>query len=91
MYQRKKKHRLRSKLLRMLVLCIPLAMVLAMVTQTASAKTYVITDGSRGATLTATARCRKDGRTTGVYNVGVVDDLGRDIAQAVVTGYKLKT
>ena len=47
--------------------------------------------GSRGATLTATARCRKDGRTTGVYNVDVVDDLGRDIAQAVVTGYKLKT
>ena len=47
--------------------------------------------GSRGATLTATARCRKDGRTTGVYNVDVVDDLGRDIAQAVVTGYKLKS
>ena len=47
--------------------------------------------GSRGTTLTATARCRKDGRTTGVYNVDVVDDLGRDIAQAVVTGYKLKT
>ncbi|MBR2698461.1 MAG: PaaI family thioesterase [Clostridia bacterium] len=47
--------------------------------------------GSRGATLTATARCRKDGKTTGVYNVDVVDDLGRDIAQAVVTGYKLKT
>lgn len=45
--------------------------------------------GSRGATLTATARCRKDGRTTAVYNVDVVDDLGRDIAQAVVTGYKL--
>ena len=45
--------------------------------------------GSRGATLTATARCRKDGRNTGVYNVDVVDDLGRDIAQAVVTGFKL--
>ena len=47
--------------------------------------------GSRGATLTATARCRKDGRTTGVYNVDVVDDLGRDIAQAVVTGFKLQS
>lgn len=46
--------------------------------------------GSRGATLTATARCRKDGRNTGVYNVDVVDDLGRDIAQAVVTGFKLQ-
>ena len=45
--------------------------------------------GSRGATLTATARCRKDGRNTGVYNVDVVDDLGRDIAQIVETGYKL--
>lgn len=47
--------------------------------------------GSRGATLTATARCRKDGRNTGVYNVDVVDDLGRDIAQAVVTGFKLQS
>lgn len=45
--------------------------------------------GSRGATLTATAKCRKDGRTSCVYQVDVVDDLGRDIAQAVVTGYKL--
>ncbi len=47
--------------------------------------------GSRGATLTATARCRKDGRNTAVYNVDVVDDLGRDIAQAVVTGFKLQS
>lgn len=45
--------------------------------------------GSRGSRLTATARCRKDGRTTCVYNVDVSDDLGRDIAQAVITGYKL--
>lgn len=45
--------------------------------------------GSRGARLTATATCRKDGRTSCVYNVDVADDLGRDIAQAVVTGYKL--
>lgn len=45
--------------------------------------------GSRGSRLTATARCRKDGRTSCVYQVDVIDDLGRDIAQAVVTGYKL--
>ena len=45
--------------------------------------------GSRGARLTAVARCRKDGRTSCVYNVDVTDDLGRDIAQAVVTGFKL--
>ena len=45
--------------------------------------------GSRGARLTATAACRKDGRTSCVYNVDVTDDLGRDIAQAVITGFKL--
>ena len=45
--------------------------------------------GSRGARLIAVARCRKDGRTSCVYNVDVKDDLGRDIAQAVVTGFKL--
>ena len=44
---------------------------------------------SRGSRLIATARCRRDGRTTCVYNVDVVDDLGRDIAQFVETGYKL--
>ena len=46
--------------------------------------------GSRGRHLTATAKCRKDGRSSCVYNVDVADDLGRDIAQAVVTGFKLK-
>ncbi len=43
----------------------------------------------RGVRLTAKASCRKDGRTSCVYNVDVSDDLGRDIAQAVVTGFKL--
>jgi hypothetical protein len=33
--------------------------------------------------------CRKDGRTSCVYQVNITDDLGRDIAQAVVTGFKL--
>lgn len=45
--------------------------------------------GTRGSRLIARARCRKDGRTTCVYNVDVTDDLGRDIAQFVGTGYKL--
>ena len=45
--------------------------------------------GSRGSALTARAVCRKDGRSSCVYNVDVTDDLGRDIAQAVVTGFKL--
>lgn len=45
--------------------------------------------GSRGSRLIARARCRKDGRSSCVYNVDVTDDLGRDIAQAVVTGFKI--
>ncbi|MBQ8110221.1 MAG: PaaI family thioesterase [Clostridia bacterium] len=45
--------------------------------------------GSRGRRLSARAVCKKDGRTSCVYNVDVTDDLGRDIAQAVVTGFKL--
>lgn len=45
--------------------------------------------GTRGSRLTARAACRKDGRTSCVYNVDVTDDLGRDIAQATVTGFKL--
>ena len=43
----------------------------------------------RGRRLTAKALCRKDGRTSCVYQVDVADDLGRDIAQAVITGFKL--
>ena len=45
--------------------------------------------GSRGSRLTARATCRKDGRSSCVYNVDVSDDLGCDIAQATVTGFKL--
>ena len=45
--------------------------------------------GTRGKRLVARARCRKDGRSSCVYNVDVSDDLGRDIAQATVTGFKL--
>ena len=43
----------------------------------------------RGTRLIARATCRKDGRTSCVYRVDVADDLGRDVAQAVVTGFKL--
>jgi len=43
----------------------------------------------KGRRLTATAHCRKDGRTTCVYIVDVTDDTGRDVAQFVGTGYKL--
>ena len=46
-------------------------------------------NGVRGTRLTAVASCRKDGRTSCVYNVDIKDDLGRDVAQAVFTGFKL--
>jgi len=45
--------------------------------------------GARGSRLIARAKCRKDGRTTCVYNIDVTDDAGRDVAQFIGTGYKL--
>lgn len=45
--------------------------------------------GTRGNRLFAVARCKKDGKTTCVYNIDITDDLGRDIAQFIGTGYKL--
>ena len=46
-------------------------------------------NASKGRILTARAVCRKDGKTSCVYHVDITDDLGRDIAQAVVTGFKM--
>ena len=43
----------------------------------------------RGRRLIARARCRKDGRTSCVYQVDVTDEDGRDVAQTVMTGFKL--
>ncbi|MCH5299063.1 MAG: PaaI family thioesterase [Ruminococcus sp.] len=43
----------------------------------------------KGIKLIARAKCRKDGRTTCVYNIDITDDTGRDIAQIIATGYKL--
>ena len=43
----------------------------------------------RGTRLTARSSCRKDGKTSCVYQIDVKDDLGNDIAQAVVTGFKI--
>ena len=45
--------------------------------------------GSRGSRLFARAKCRKDGRTSCVYNIDITDDLGRDVAQFIGTGCKL--
>ena len=44
----------------------------------------------KGGRLVATARYRKDGRSSCVVNVDVVDDSGREIAQFVGTGFKLR-
>ena len=44
----------------------------------------------RGTRLIARSVCRRDGKTSCVYHVNVSDDLGRDVAQAVVTGFKLR-
>jgi len=44
----------------------------------------------KGKKLIATARYKKDGRNSCVVNVDVVDDTGREIAQFVGTGFKLK-
>ena len=46
-------------------------------------------NAAKGKRLTASAECIKDGRTTCIYNVTVRDDTGREIAQAVMTGFKL--
>ena len=43
----------------------------------------------KGEKLIACARCRKSGRTTSIVIVDVEDDLGRDVAQFVGTGFKL--
>ena len=44
----------------------------------------------KGSRLVAPARFKKDGRSSCVVNVDVVDDTGREIAQFVGTGFKLK-
>ncbi len=44
----------------------------------------------KGGRLVATARYRKDGRSSCVVNVDVADDTGRDVAQFVGIGFKLR-
>ena len=46
-------------------------------------------NASKGKQLISTASCLKSGRTSCVYVVNVKDDLGKDIAQAMFTGFKL--
>jgi acyl-CoA thioesterase len=46
-------------------------------------------NASKGKRLISTATCVKNGRSSCVYRVEIRDDLGRDIAQALFTGFKL--
>ncbi|MDO5824383.1 PaaI family thioesterase [Methanobrevibacter sp.] len=43
----------------------------------------------KGDKLIAEATCRKSGRTSSVIIVNICDDVGRDVAQFVGTGFKL--
>ena len=44
----------------------------------------------KGDKLIARATCRKSGRTSSIINVDISDDTGRDVAQFIGTGFKLK-
>ena len=46
-------------------------------------------NASRGTRLISEASCLKSGRTSCVYVVRIKDDLGKEIAQATFTGFKL--
>ena len=43
----------------------------------------------KGDKLIAEATCRKSGRTSSIIIVNISDDVGRDVAQFVGTGFKL--
>ena len=43
----------------------------------------------KGEKLIAKATCRKSGRTSSIVNVDISDDVGRDVAQFIGTGFKL--
>ena len=46
-------------------------------------------NASKGKQLISTAACLKSGRTSCVYVICIKDDLGKDIAHAMFTGFKL--
>lgn len=43
----------------------------------------------KGERLIAKAICKKNGRSSSIINVDVVDDIGRDVVQFIGTGFKL--
>ena len=46
-------------------------------------------NASKGSRLLSTATCIKSGRSSCVYHIDIKDDLGKDVAQAMFTGFKL--
>ena len=46
-------------------------------------------NASKGSRLLSTATCIKSGRSSCVYHIDIKDNLGKDIAQAMFTGFKL--
>ena len=44
---------------------------------------------SKGEKLIARAICKKNGKSSSIINVDIVDDTGRDIVQFIGTGFKL--
>jgi len=46
-------------------------------------------NASKGKRLISSAFCVKNGRTSCVYRIEIKDDLGKDVAQAMFTGFKL--
>ena len=46
-------------------------------------------NASKGSRLLSIATCIKSGRSSCVYHIDIKDDLGKDIAQAMFTGFKL--
>ena len=46
-------------------------------------------NASKGKKLISTAFCVKNDRTSTVFRIEVKDDLGKDVAQAMFTGFKL--
>lgn len=43
----------------------------------------------KGEKLIAKAICKKNGRSSSIINVDVIDDTGRDVVQFIGTGFKL--
>ena len=50
---------------------------------------FSLPNASKGSRLLSTATCIKSGRSSCVYHIDIKDDLGKDIAQAMFTGFKL--